>query len=285
MVTMVFSGLGSYASPFQAVFLQVEVRSSHGPSRGCRWLGSRAASSRETSRLIADPLNYMLRLNVIFLFFLTNFDFSLYTNKLKENFFGDDYWDCPLYGMQCSPKCSTAQVLWCETWVRHPRHDLFNLEYGEIQNVRSGGSKRSDNHDNELWISIDFRIVLPQDLTARQRLSIRFKFRKLSRLDKSNKLRRSDCLFYQLLRRLSNSQIIVYVSHVMSFFLGAAFSPDHGGSWIDWLTWHLWWKSKGNSKTVVIFTNRMSAAPIAINILCCLFHRFRTYTANIARTS
>jgi hypothetical protein len=36
--------------------------------------------------LIADPLNYTLRLNVIFHFFLTNFDFSLYTNKLKENF-------------------------------------------------------------------------------------------------------------------------------------------------------------------------------------------------------
>jgi hypothetical protein len=35
--------------------------------------------------LIADPLNCTLRLNVIFHFFLTNFDFSLYTNKLKEN--------------------------------------------------------------------------------------------------------------------------------------------------------------------------------------------------------
>jgi hypothetical protein len=41
---------------------------------------------RETSRLIADPLNCTLRLNVIFHFFLTNLDFSLYTNKLKETF-------------------------------------------------------------------------------------------------------------------------------------------------------------------------------------------------------
>jgi hypothetical protein len=46
----------------------------------------RVASSRETSRLIADPLNCMLRLNIILHFFLTNLDFSLYTHKLKENF-------------------------------------------------------------------------------------------------------------------------------------------------------------------------------------------------------
>jgi hypothetical protein len=79
-------GLGSYASPFQAVFLQVEARSVHDPSLGCRWLRPRFASSRETSRLIANPLNCTLRLYVIFLLFLTSFDFSLYTNKLKENF-------------------------------------------------------------------------------------------------------------------------------------------------------------------------------------------------------
>jgi hypothetical protein len=72
---------------------------------------SRVASSRKTSRLIADPLNCLLRLNLIFLFSFTNFDFSLYTNKLKENFLGDNYWECILYGMQCSSKCSTAQVL------------------------------------------------------------------------------------------------------------------------------------------------------------------------------
>jgi hypothetical protein len=36
--------------------------------------------------LIADPVNCTLRLNVIFHFFLTNLDLSLYTNRLKENF-------------------------------------------------------------------------------------------------------------------------------------------------------------------------------------------------------
>jgi hypothetical protein len=41
--------------------------------------------------LIAGPLNCMFRLKVIFLFSLTNFDFSLYANKLKEIFFGDNY--------------------------------------------------------------------------------------------------------------------------------------------------------------------------------------------------
>jgi hypothetical protein len=71
-----------------------------------RWLGLRVVSLRETSRLIADPLNCTLRLRVILHFFLTNFGFSLYTNKLKENLFGDNYWECPLYGIQCSSKCS-----------------------------------------------------------------------------------------------------------------------------------------------------------------------------------
>jgi hypothetical protein len=51
-----------------------------------REVGLRAASSRETSRLIADPLNCMLGFNVIFRFLVTNFDFSRYTNKLEENF-------------------------------------------------------------------------------------------------------------------------------------------------------------------------------------------------------
>jgi hypothetical protein len=51
-----------------------------------RSVGPRVASSRETSRLIVDQLNYTLSLNVTFHFFLTNFDFSRYTNKLKENF-------------------------------------------------------------------------------------------------------------------------------------------------------------------------------------------------------
>jgi hypothetical protein len=78
-----------------------------------RQVKPRLASPRETSRLIADPLNCTFRLNVIFHFFLTNFDFSLYTNKLKENFSGDNYWEYLLYGMQCSSKCSTAQVLGC----------------------------------------------------------------------------------------------------------------------------------------------------------------------------
>jgi hypothetical protein len=56
-----------------------------------RYVEPRVASSRETSRLVADWLNCTLRLNIIFRFFLTNFDFSLYANKLKENFSGDNY--------------------------------------------------------------------------------------------------------------------------------------------------------------------------------------------------
>jgi hypothetical protein len=52
----------------------------------CLWLWPRVASSREMSRLIAGPLTCTLRPNVIFHFFVTNFAFSLFTNKLKENF-------------------------------------------------------------------------------------------------------------------------------------------------------------------------------------------------------
>jgi hypothetical protein len=63
---------------------------SPGQSQICLWsvarLRPRVVSSRETSRLIADTLNCTWRLNVIFHFFLINFDFSLYTKKLKENF-------------------------------------------------------------------------------------------------------------------------------------------------------------------------------------------------------
>jgi hypothetical protein len=77
---------------------------------GRLWLGPRVASSGETSRLIAGPLNCMLRLNVI-LHFSSQISIFLSTSTLKENLFGDNYWECLFSGMQCSSKCSTAQVL------------------------------------------------------------------------------------------------------------------------------------------------------------------------------
>jgi hypothetical protein len=62
---------------------------SPGPSTATNSLEMVWAESRFIARnkqIIADPSNCMLTLNVIFHFFLTDFDFSLSTNKLKENF-------------------------------------------------------------------------------------------------------------------------------------------------------------------------------------------------------